>query len=296
VATVVKTYRGRFAPSPTGPLHLGSLFAAVISYMEARKHDGQWLLRIEDIDPLREQKNSKQSILDTLIAHSLIWDETPCIQSERSALYDHALSSLAKLNLCYCCPCSRTEMNNNDGLHSENCLLQRRINKPYAVKFRAGNSALLDNTFKWHDAIQGWQKMTLDDDFVLKRKEGFYAYQLAVVCDDIDQDISHVVRGCDLLSSTPMQLALYQAFDKAPPIFSHFPVLISQEGQKLSKQNLSQPIDDSKALSNLLTIFGLLNLKLPRQPKSTNEALSLALPVWDISIISAQSELLSSVN
>ena len=278
----MNSYLGRFAPSPTGSLHFGSLFAAVISYLEARSHRGKWLVRIEDIDPLREQAGSQQAILDTLSAHGLEWDEVPRLQSSQSTLYEQTLKLFASKKLSYACPCSRKQLLEQNGLHTKICQ-NGLASAPYAIKFKTPKQ-----TYTWQDGIQGTLSQVLNEDFVLKRKEGFYAYQLAVVCDDISQGITHVVRGYDLLTSTPMQLALYDALEVKPPVYSHFPVLENSHGQKLSKQNFADPVDDHQALDNLLAIFRLLNISLSPAPRSVQEALSRALSAWNIDLVPAK--------
>lgn len=281
-------YRGRFAPSPTGPLHFGSLFAAVISYLEARHHNGAWLVRIEDIDPLREQPHASADILHTLNCHHLIPDQQPQFQSQRYDLYKQNLNLLMTDKTAYACPCSRRYLQEHHGKHCDNCLNQQINIEECALKFKAHTAS----TFKWEDGLQGVQTRLLNDDFVLKRKEGFYAYQLAVVSDDIDQNISHVVRGFDLIDSTPMQLALYQSFNKVPPIFSHFPVIAFSNGQKLSKQNLAPAVNNDLALSNLLYIFKLLRLKLRHSPDNCQNALNEALECWNPQFLVGKSELI----
>jgi len=279
-------YRGRFAPSPTGPLHFGSLFAAVISYLDAKTHAGYWLVRIEDIDPLREKADSKKSILDTLEAHGLCSDEDVIYQSQQSSAYETVLSRLADKGYTFHCPCSRKQLDRNLGKHTQACTDQRFTNETLAIKFKANQQR-----YSWQDGLQGIQSEHLTDDFVLRRKESFYAYQLAVVCDDITQNISHVVRGHDLLSSTPMQLALYEALEAAPPSFSHFPI-ISSEGQKLSKQNFAEPVDPKLALFNLSEVFRLIGLTLPAKPSNIGQALDMATMVWETHLLSKKREII----
>ena len=270
-------YRGRFAPSPTGPLHFGSLFAAVISYLDARYHLGDWLLRIEDIDPPREHPKAKQLILKSLQAHGLQWDGPVTYQSDRSELYQAILSSLDQKGHCYRCPCSRKHLARHHGVHLPSCTLQTEHKLACAYKFRAKGKS-----YTWNDGIQGILSSSIEDDFVLKRKEQLYSYQLAVVADDIAQEITHVVRGSDLLDSTPMQLALYEGLDLTPPTFCHFPVIVNRQKQKLSKQNLAPAIDDIKALDNLLTVFQLAGLPISTKPKTVRAALEMALDHWHL--------------
>lgn len=254
------TYRGRFAPSPTGPLHFGSLFAAVVSNLDALAHQGEWFVRIEDLDPPREQVGAIEKILHTLETHKLYSDLPIRYQSTQHLRYEALLKQLAESKLIYPCACSRRELQEFGG-HSPQCLkIQADIDagqtfefeqkEPCALRFKSNNKC-----YEWIDRFQGPQSSTLNEDFVLKRKDGLYAYQLAVVADDIDQGVSHVVRGIDLIDSTPMQLALYDALDHTPPVYAHFPVISNVQGQKLSKQNRSRAIDDSAVANNLNEIY-----------------------------------------
>lgn len=275
----MRTYRGRFAPSPTGPLHFGSLFAAVVSYLHAKANQGIWLVRIEDLDPPREAPGAQSAILTTLDAHSLHSDEPILRQSERSGYYEQCLEHIRQQGLSFLCPCSRQQLSQNNGQHSQACLAQH-VTEPYAVRMRAQ-----DKMFAWHDLFMGQQTLTIHEDFVLKRKEGFYAYQLAVVCDDIAQGITHVIRGSDLLDSTPMQLALYKALEQQPPQFGHFPVVVDNSGQKLSKQAHAPAVNDAKARQNLLDVFTLLNLSITEPDASPAELLCQATSQWRDSLI-----------
>lgn len=255
-------YRGRFAPSPTGPLHFGSLVAALASFLDARKHKGEWLVRIEDIDPLREVSGASSDILGTLEAHHLFWDESVRYQSNRSSAYEALIDQLKVNGFTYYCPCSRKTLIANNGSHGPECNPDRpSSSQPFAIRLHAQ-----DHHYTWNDLLLGPQSFfakTQNDDFVIKRKEGFYAYQLAVVCDDIDQNISHIVRGSDLLDSTPPQLALYRALTISPPQFGHIPVISNSDGQKLSKQNMAPPINNAIASQNLRQALAALNHPLP---------------------------------
>lgn len=245
------SYRGRFAPSPTGPLHFGSLVTAVASYLEARKHGGTWLVRIEDLDPLRESPEATERILASLQAHGLRSDEPVRFQSERHACYHTVINQLLDRGLAYRCACSRKQLNENGGRHPEHCR-EGHANpgdRPFAVRF-----ALHDEQSEWQDQLLGPQSQTVHaelDDPVILRKEGFYAYQLAVVADDIDQGITHVVRGSDLLDMTAQQQQIYRALGAQPPHWMHIPVILNDQGQKLSKQNHAPALDDRKAKDNL---------------------------------------------
>ena len=261
----------------------------MISYLDARKQGGEWLIRIEDIDPLREQAHAKQAIIQSLASHGLIPDQPLTFQSKRQALYEAALIALITAGYAYRCPCSRKYLDTHHGMHQLACRQQRTAGLPCAIKFKAKT-----NTYTWQDAFQGRQTHTLSEDFVLKRKEGFYAYQLAVVCDDIEQAISHVIRGYDLLDSTPMQLALYEAFDKTPPVFGHFPVITSLAGQKLSKQNRAPAINDATALRNLFAVFKAAGLPVNPRVRNCQQALEDACLHWNRRFLCAKSELIQT--
>lgn len=283
----MNSYRGRFAPSPTGPLHFGSLFAALVSYLDAKKNQGLWLLRIEDIDPLREIPHASDLIIETLKAHQLYWDEDVSYQSGNSDQYESLLSQLSQKRAIFRCPCSRKQLNLNQGQHSQECLNQSTNMSDFALKFRKTNTS-----YKWLDRFQGAQSFELQDDFVLKRKEGFYAYQLAVVNDDIAQGITHVVRGFDLLDSTPMQLALYTTLSVTPPNFAHFPIL-SSKGQKLSKQNHAKAIDNKEAFNNLRSALRLLNLDSASKQATIPLMLKSAIEQWNPKTVSNIKEMTS---
>ena len=270
----MSSYVGRFAPSPTGRLHFGSLFGAVISYLHARANHGSWLVRIEDIDPPREQEGAARDILACLEAHGLKADKPALYQSTAHTRYEDKLEQLRKVSATYQCPCSRKQLQESGG-HSADCINQSRLQLPCATRFKSKNQH-----YKWHDLYQGDQDRALDEDFVLKRKDGLYAYQLAVVSDDMAQGVTHVIRGSDLIDSTPMQLAIYEALETPPPIYGHFPVLVNQHGQKLSKQNLSKEIKVEQAINNLMDVMTLLGVSLPCSPLNAQEILSYAERHW----------------
>lgn len=254
-------YRGRFAPSPTGPLHLGSIVAALASFLDARAAGGVWLVRMEDLDPPREMPGAADNILHTLEQLHLLWDEEVVYQSRRREAYQAALSILQSQHLVYGCRCSRLELAGNlvypgtcrkFGLsHSEGTALRCRVP---------------DEEFGFTDSLQGHYSQLLGrdvGDFVLLRKEGFIAYQLAVVVDDGWQGITDIVRGCDLLDSTPRQLWLQQQLRLAQPRYTHLPLLINEQGQKLGKQQHSPAVDTRNPAAVLLTALALLKQHPP---------------------------------
>ena len=273
----LEKYRGRFAPSPTGPLHFGSLVAAVASYLDARAHGGIWLVRIEDLDPLRESPAATEQILASLTAHGLESDEPVRFQCRCQDRYQQIIDHLLQQGRAYRCTCSRKQLLANQGRHPNHCregtlTADRVVEHPYAVRF-----ALEDEDAIWQDRLLGKQEQLVHaeiDDPVIRRKEGFYAYQLAVVADDIDQQISHVVRGSDLLDMTAQQCQIYRALGARPPAWLHIPVILNEQGQKLSKQNLAPALDDRRPAENLLSALEALAQDL--------SGLTMADPVADI--------------
>lgn len=248
--TEASGYRGRFAPSPTGPLHLGSLIAAVASYLDARGQGGTWLLRMEDLDPPREPAGAAQAILASLRAHGLAWDEEVLWQSRRHRSYHQALARLQALGLLFRCDCSRTRLG-PDGSCAGRCApRQGRLQEPSSVRVQVPNGTVIH----FEDRIQGTQQVALDReraDFVLLRKDGLFAYQLAVVVDDAAQRVSDVVRGSDLLDSTARQIFLQGLLGLPRPRYAHIPVICNDLDQKLSKQTHAPPLAASEAPSNL---------------------------------------------
>lgn len=245
-------YCGRFAPSPTGLLHFGSLVTAVASYLDARSHGGAWLVRIEDLDPLRESPEATRRILASLAAHGLHSDHPVRHQSERYQHYQTLIDDLLERGLAYRCACSRKQLADTGGRHPERCREggAQPGGRPTAVRF-----ALYNEQSLWQDRLLGPQVQTVTaevDDPVILRKEGFYAYQLAVVADDIDQGITHVVRGSDLLEMTAQQQQIFRAIGAKPPQWMHIPVILNSAGQKLSKQNQAPALDDTLAPRNLI--------------------------------------------
>ncbi len=240
-------YTGRFAPSPSGPLHIGSLVTALASYLDARANQGQWLLRMEDIDPPREQAGAAQQIINSLIKHGLQWDGDIFWQSQASATYDFYLQQLLDQNLAYWCDCSRRQLAQTKGLHTGQCP------HPGTPSNAALRLRIPDEIVNFTDQIQGHQTRTQIDigDPVLKRKDGLYAYQLAVVVDDAKQGVTDIVRGVDLLDASAWQIHLQQALGFPSVRYCHIPVIVGADGHKLSKQSFAPALDDSHAIDNL---------------------------------------------
>ena len=256
------TYRGRFAPSPTGPLHLGSLIAALASYLDARHHRGQWLLRMEDLDPPREEPGAANSILQSLRDHGLHWDGDVLYQSQRSQAYDQALQRLADTGALFRCDCTRAMLGPGGSCNGRCQGRQRELSQPWALRLPVAEGTRIE----FEDQLQGLQQEALHTelpDYVLHRKDGLYAYQLAVVVDDAFQAISHVVRGSDLLDSTARQIYLQKQLGLPQPIYCHLPVITNDQGQKFSKQNHAPALQASEASANLRAALAFLQQPAP---------------------------------
>ena len=255
-------YRGRFAPSPTGPLHAGSLVAALASWLDARAHGGRWLVRIEDVDEPRCVPGADAEILRQLATCGLLPDEAPQWQSRRADLYQAALDTLVQRDLAYPCACSRKDI--EEALRAQGRERPRHGELVYPGTCRQGLQGRPARAWRfrvppgavaWTDRRLGAQSQDVGaevGDFVLKRADGVFAYQLAVVVDDAAQGITHVVRGADLADNTARQLLLQRALGFAPPVYLHTPLVLGANGEKLSKQNGAAPLvltDPAAALS-----------------------------------------------
>lgn len=241
-------YRGRFAPSPTGPLHPGSLLAAFGSWLLARHAGGAWLVRVEDLDPPREVPGAADGQLAALAAFGLHSDEPVLRQSERGARYQAALDRLLADGRAFACHCSRADLAASGGIH-RHCVARAARSDP-AVRLRVPDGS----TVAFDDGLAGRIEQDVAGevgDFVLKRADGFWAYQLAVVVDDAEQGITDVVRGADLLDSTPRQILLQRALGLPTPNYLHLPLVLDEHGEKLSKSSAAMPVDASDPLPAL---------------------------------------------
>ena len=280
-------YIGRFAPSPTGLLHIGSLLTALASYADARANRGKWLVRMEDLDPPREMPGAAAHILHTLEAFGFEWDGEVVWQSLRHSLYRDALGRLKEKGLLYPCYCSRKDWQaaaaqGADGfVYYGRC--RRPEDRPHTDKPPAWRIRVNDETIGFDDGIVGHyaQNLARDiGDFVLLRADGFWAYQLAVVADDADQGITHIVRGQDLLVSTPRQIYLQRSLGFATPHYAHLPLLVNKHGQKWSKQTLAPALDENHKEQLLRQVLQYLNLPPAPEVSRPQALLSWAIEHW----------------
>ncbi len=309
-AANARGYVGRFAPSPTGPLHAGSLVAALASWLDARAAQGQWLVRLEDVDTPRCIPGADQTILHQLERCGLHPDAPPVWQSQRGALYQTALDALCAQGLAYPCACSRKEIEEAHtarghakerhaalpypgtcrvGLHGRPARAWRFHTKSFIEKHPAGHvekaqeatNSIATNPLIWHDRRLGQQAQDVCQtvgDFVLKRADGLWAYQLAVVVDDAEQGITHIVRGEDLADNTPRQVLLQQALGLPTPTYLHTPLVLGANGEKLSKQNGAAALDLSDPLAALRQAAQALGLPALAHPH--NICMADALALW----------------
>ncbi len=284
-------YTGRFAPSPTGPLHLGSLLAALGSFLEARQRGGRWLVRMEDVDAPRCVAGAADAILRTLEQLGLEWDGDVWVQSQRQAAYQDALAQLHRAGWAYPCACSRQRTAGR--VYDGRC----RAGLPPGTMARAMRVRVPARVIAVEDAVQGrhvWDLQQDIGDFIIRRADGFFAYQLAVTVDDAAQGVTHVVRGADLLHSTPRQIHLQTLLNVPRPHYMHLPVLMAAPGYKLSKQNHAPAIDPTHG-ATLLT-HALTLLKQNPSPElaqtSVQECLDWAIAHWSPAQIPRCTELL----
>ena len=269
-------YRGRFAPSPTGLLHAGSLVAAVGSWLCARHAGGQWLVRMEDIDPPREVPGSAAAILGALPAFGLVPDAPVVYQSSRMDAYDAAFEQLRRSDLVFPCWCSRSDLAAAGGIHRDG----RCIARPDPARAPAWRIRVPNERIAFVDALQGPQQQSLPEavgDFVIRRVEGFYSYQLACVVDDAWQGIAQVVRGSDLLDSTPRQIWLQRCLGLPTPHYLHLPLVLDSEGRKLSKSERSREVDPADPMPALRRALAFLGITPEETAVHPSELLQAAL-------------------
>ncbi len=265
-----KPYRGRFAPSPTGPLHFGSLIAAAGSYLDARRNGGAWLVRIEDLDSPREAEGAADAILRTLESYGFEWDGSVVRQSLRGEAYAAALEHLERDGAVFPCACTRREVSDSavggtgEPIYPGTC----RSGIPASRRARAIRARVDNAVIAFEDRLQGKSEQNLADevgDFVVRRADGVFAYQLAVVVDDFEQGVTDVVRGADLLASTPRQMLLQRRLGYPTPQYMHLPIAVNRSGEKLSKQTLASPLAPSAGPLQLWRALRFLGQEPPTE-------------------------------
>ena len=302
-------YRGRFAPSPSGELHFGSLVAALGSYLQAKQNDGKWFVRIEDIDKPREQQGAVEAILSGLQAFGMQWDidvqtshdqkqnhQQCLVQSQRIARYEQVLNYLISFNRVYACECTRKQIKQSGGVYLGLC---KNKQLPFSLPDNEYSLRLhlpkLIHQFE--DLLHGLVTQSLDtfnEDFIIKRKDQLFAYQLVVVVDDIDQGITEVVRGADIMPLTFRQLSLYQLLGVPAPSYLHLPLAVTKPGFKLSKQNHASGINQQNPIPELLQALRFLGLPVfdGLSGDTVDSIMEWAVQHWQISLLPKQQEVL----
>jgi len=287
-----KIYRGRFAPSPTGPLHFGSLIAAVGSYLQAKHQQGEWLIRIDDIDPPREQKGAAANILTTLEGFGFEWDSDVLYQSNKLQRYQEAVNDLIKQQLAYPCSCSKKSILKKTGQTEGEVVYpgfcrDKPLEKSseYSIRLRCSSEQI-----NFDDTIQGKLAINLEKlkgDFVIQRRDHHFAYQLATGIDDAEQGITEVVRGADLLNCTACQLHVQHMLNLPHPHYCHLPVALNDAGQKLSKQSHATPIMTKNSVVLLYKALKFLGQKPPAHHIKGNqeELWSWAKTHWRLDLV-----------
>jgi len=273
---------GRFAPSPSGPLHFGSLIAALGSFLQARSRHGRWLVRIEDIDTPRVVPGAADAILATLEQHGLHWDGEVIYQSRRLARYEAILARLWDDAQLYYCECTRRQIQQQGGRYPGTCRHRNLGPGPCAIRLHPEGIAC-----QFEDSLHGQLSVPpqqVEEDFILRRRDGLFSYNLVVVVDDIDQGVTEVVRGSDLIEPTPRQIYLYQLLGKPRCDYIHLPVAVQPDGRKLSKQNRAPALDPQRADANLWAALGFLGQQPPplKEFDDAGAMLNWALQHWQL--------------
>jgi glutamyl-Q tRNA(Asp) synthetase len=278
-------YIGRFAPTPSGHLHFGSLVAALASYLDARSVGGRWLVRMEDLDPPREEPGAQAAILKALESYGFEWDGDMVRQSDRHATYDEVINRLFNQGLAYACTCSRKQLEPYHGIYPGFCRNAGHGTENAAIRLRVP-----ELEYHFIDRVQGEFRQHLGrevGDFVIRRRDGLYAYQLAVVLDDAWQGITDIVRGADLLDSTPRQLYLQELLGLRQPRYLHIPLITQPDGHKLGKSYRSPPLTEDQATPLLLRALRALGHKPATElnDATPREVLNWGITHWDASLI-----------
>ena len=288
-------YRGRFAPSPTGPLHFGSLVAAMGSYLQAKHQNGEWLLRIDDIDPPREQKGAADDILRTLEGFGFEWDEDVQYQSNRLERYQEAVTDLLDQHFAYPCSCSRKGILKKTGQTKGEMIYPGFCRNGPLEKLAESSARSIrlrcnDELIQFNDAIQGQQSFDLEKmsgDFILQRRDGYFSYHLASGIDDAEQQITEVVRGADLLACTPSQIHVQHMLSLPSPHYCHLPIAVNNEGQKLSKQTHAKSLDIKNSTDLLYKTLKFLGQMPPIELMKANqeEIWNWAKKHWQLDLV-----------
>ncbi|MGU5717434.1 tRNA glutamyl-Q(34) synthetase GluQRS [Aeromonas taiwanensis] len=286
-----RPYVGRFAPSPSGPLHFGSLVAALGSFLQARSRQGHWLVRIEDIDPPREMPGAAGLILQTLEDHGLAWDGEVMYQSRRHERYDEIIARLYDAGDLYWCRCTRREIMASGGFYNGHCRTLGLAAEGCAARLRQHHPV-----YRFEDALQG--EITVpaalaEEDFIVRRRDGLYAYNLAVVVDDMDSGITEIVRGADLLEPTVRQIALYQTLEAPVPAWVHLPLAVLADGNKLSKQNHAPALARDERCQALWQALAFLGQCPPPELKagSVDEIIAWGITHWRLDRVPRQQKI-----
>ncbi|PCI20935.1 MAG: tRNA glutamyl-Q(34) synthetase GluQRS [Piscirickettsiaceae bacterium] len=297
----ISSYRGRFAPSPTGPLHLGSLYTAVASYCQARANKGYWLVRMDDLDSTRCRSTYASQILNSLECFGLHYDESILYQSTRSEAYQDALSTLNTKGLTYPCDCSRKELqqrlqSNPSNIYDGHCLIHPPTNNLVSIRLSVNKQRI-----NFEDQIQGtntWQLNENLGDFIIYRKDKIFSYHLATCIDDEEQRISDVLRGNDLLESTAGQIYIQQQLRLNTPKYTHIPVIVDKTGAKLSKQTFATDVSQLNIEKTLLRVLTLLQLAPPSYLAKCNkhEILNWAVAHWSLDQLKKRETLQENTN
>jgi glutamyl-Q tRNA(Asp) synthetase len=285
----LQTYKGRFAPSPTGPVHYGTLIAAVGSYLQAKKNNGEWLIRMEDVDTTRKIDGADTDILRTLELFGFEWDGEVIYQSRQTEYYEQALEQLISQSLVFPCFCSRKQLaGSNSNIYPGTCRQRRLPEKnKHALRVIANNINI-----EFNDAVMGKQSQNIKQqcgDFIIKRRDGLFAYQLAVVVDDAMQNISEIVRGADLLDSTPRQIYLQQLLHYSTPDYCHLPLAVDATGNKISKSEGGSKINPNDRGKLLISVLEFLGQKPPADllESNINDIWTWAVKHWQIKRVPA---------
>ena len=289
----ISNYIGRFAPSPTGPVHLGTLIAAVGSYLQAKKNDGKWLIRMEDVDTTRTVRGSDSEIFHTLEAFGFEWNGEILYQSKQTEHYEYALEQLKSLSLVFPCLCSRKQLANSNSQIYPGACRSRQLPETgeHALRILAQ-----DITIEFNDIVMGKQSQNMEQqcgDFVIKRRDGLFAYQLAVVVDDALQNITEIVRGSDLLDSTPRQIYLQQLLAYPTPDYCHIPLAVDSDGNKISKSEGATKVDIKNREKLMCDVLDFLGQAPPADLSASNinDIWSWAEEHWDVTHVPSKTHI-----